>query len=969
MTDKKGNILLKGAREHNLKNIDLTIPRDKFVVITGISGSGKSSLAFDTIYAEGQRRYVESLSAYARQFLGQMKKPEIDYIEGLSPAISIDQKTTKMNPRSTVGTVTEIYDYLRLLYARVGIPHCYQCGREISQQTAGQIVDNIVQEEEGTKIQVLAPVVKDRKGEHQKIFEDLRKKGFVRVRVDGEISDLESEFKLDKNRKHSIEVVVDRLIIRPDEDFKRRLADSLETALELGEGLVIIHYFLNDNSKEKIFSEHFACTDCGINFEEISPRMFSFNSPHGACPECNGLGSKLEIDTELVVPDPELSLNEGAILPWSKSKNRDNYYHQMLKAVAQHYGFSMDTPFKDLDEKYQNIILYGSSDRIEFEFKRRNRVHRVRRRFEGVVKRMERIYMETKSNYMRSYVGQFMSDRNCPVCDGTRLRPESRSVTVGGKSISEVVEMPIKTSKKFFDNLKLQDRDLFIAKEVLKEIKERLKFLANVGLDYITLHRSSGTLSGGEAQRIRLATQIGSGLVGVLYILDEPSIGLHQRDNMRLIDTLKRLRDIGNTLIVVEHDEETILSADHVVDIGPGAGEHGGHVIATGNPLEIMENPQSITGKYLSKEETIETPTTRRKPNGNHLKVVGAEHNNLKSIDVEIPLGVFTCITGVSGSGKSTLINDVLYKGLYGELNHKHVNPGKYEDIQGLENIDKVIIIDQSAIGRTPRSNPATYTGVFTYIREIFAETQESKKRGYKPGRFSFNVKGGRCEACTGDGIKKIEMHFLADVYVPCEVCKGKRYNRETLDIRYKGKNIAEVLDMTVEEALHFFENIPRIKKKLQTLDDVGLGYIKLGQSATTLSGGEAQRVKLAKELSKQSTGKTLYILDEPTTGLHFADIKKLLDVLGRLTDSGNTVVVIEHNLDVIKTADYIIDLGPEGGDGGGLVVAQGTPEEVSLSGTYTGDFLKEVLEEGSISFDRKTPATKSASEPVIDNK
>jgi len=945
MNTRKDSITIKGAREHNLKNIDITIPRDKFVVITGLSGSGKSSLAFDTIYAEGQRRYVESLSAYARQFLGQMKKPEVDYIEGLSPAISIDQKTTKMNPRSTVGTVTEIYDYLRLLYARIGIPHCYNCGKPISQQTSGQIVDNIYKEEEETKIQILAPVVKDRKGEHHKTFEDLKKKGFVRVRVNGDVLSLDEDIDLDKNKKHTVEVVVDRLVIRYDVDFKRRLADSVETALELGEGLIVVLYEKNGQKEERVFSEHFACTDCDINFEEISPRTFSFNSPHGACPECNGLGSKMEIDTDLVVPDRTLSLNDGAILPWSKSKNKDNYYHQMLKAIADHYEFSMDTPFEDLPKKYQNIILYGSSERIEFTFRRRSRMHHVKRKFEGVVKRMERLFMDTKSNYMRSYIGQFMSDRKCPACKGTRLRRESRSVTVGNRTISAVVAMPIKESKKFFEELELTEIQQFIAKEILKEIKERLRFLSDVGLDYITIDRSSGTLSGGEAQRIRLATQIGSGLVGVLYILDEPSIGLHQRDNARLIETLKKLRDIGNTLIVVEHDEETILSADHVVDIGPGAGEHGGRVIATGTPLEIIDNQESITGRYLSKNEIIEIPTERKKANEKFITVKGAKQNNLKNIDVKIPLGIFTCVTGVSGSGKSTLVNDVLYKGLYGEFNRKPVNTGKHDEITGVSNIDKVIIIDQSPIGRTPRSNPATYTGVFTYIREIFSETLASKKRGYKPGRFSFNVKGGRCEACSGDGIIKIEMHFLADVYVPCEVCKGKRYNRETLDVRYKGKNIADVLDMTVEEALYFFRNIPRIHKKLKTLDDVGLGYIKLGQPATTLSGGEAQRVKLSKELSRQSTGKTLYILDEPTTGLHFADIKKLLHVLGRLRDSGNTVLVIEHNLDVIKTADYILDLGPEGGDEGGLIVAEGTPEEIALSGTYTGEFLKGILD------------------------
>lgn len=944
MYAKKDNIVIKGAREHNLKNMDITIPRDKLVVISGISGSGKSSLAFDTIYAEGQRRYVESLSAYARQFLGQMKKPEVDYIEGLSPAISIDQKTTKMNPRSTVGTVTEIYDYLRLLYARIGIPHCYKCGKPIAQQTSGQIVDSIYKEAEKTKIQILAPVVKDRKGEHLKILEDLKKKGFIRVRVNGEVFSLDDDIRLDKNKKHTVEVVVDRLVIRYDVDFKRRLADSVETALELGEGLIVVLFAKDNEMEEKVFSEHFACTECGINFEEISPRTFSFNSPHGACPECNGLGSKLEIDTDLVIPDRSLSLSDGAILPWSKSKKKDNYYNQMLIAVASHYSFSMDTPFEDLPIKYQNIVLYGSSERVDFTFRRRNRMHHVKRKFEGVVRRMERLFMDTKSNYMRGYIGQFMSDRKCPKCNGTRLKPESRSVTVGNRSISDVSSMPIKVSKRFFEELKLSEMENFIAKEILKEINERLKFLVDVGLDYITLERSSGTLSGGEAQRIRLATQIGSGLVGVLYILDEPSIGLHQRDNARLIETLKRLRDIGNTLIIVEHDEETILSADHVIDIGPGAGEHGGRVIAVGTPQEIMENGNSITGRYLSRSENITIPKERKKPNGKLITVKGATQNNLQNIDVNIPLGVFTCVTGVSGSGKSTLVNDVLYKGLSGKFNKRHAVAGKHEAILGTENIDKVIIIDQSPIGRTPRSNPATYTGVFTYIREIFSETIAAKKRGYKPGRFSFNVKGGRCEACSGDGIIKIEMHFLADVYVPCEVCKGKRYNKETLNIRYKGKNIADVLDMTIEEALHFFRNVPRIHKKLKTLDDVGLGYIKLGQPATTLSGGEAQRVKLSKELSRQSTGKTLYILDEPTTGLHFADIKKLLDVLGRLRDSGNTVLVIEHNLDVIKTADYILDLGPEGGDEGGIIIAEGTPEEVALSETYTGDFLKEVL-------------------------
>ena len=937
-----GKIVIKGAREHNLQNVDLELPRDKFIVITGISGSGKSSLAFDTIYAEGQRRYVESLSAYARQFLGQMKKPEMDYIEGLSPAISIDQKTTRVNPRSTVGTITEIYDYLRLLFARIGKPHCYLCGREIEQQTSTQIVDRIMDDGEGERIIILAPVVRDRKGEHQRVFERLREQGFVRVRVDGEIHDLEDEFDLDRNRKHSIDVVVDRLVVRRDTEFRKRLADSVETALQLGEGTVRV--LNHDTGEERIYSEHFACPDCGINFEEISPRMFSFNSPHGACPECNGLGSKLEIDPELVVPYPERSINEGAIVPWSKSGKRDNYYHQMLRAVAEHYGFSLDTPFRDLDEEHRRAILYGTDEKIQFVFQRKNRTYRVNRRFEGVIPRMERIYMETKSNYMRTYIGRFMSNHACPVCGGSRLRPESLSVTINGRSIHDVVEMSIREAHEFFDSLKLTEREEYIAREVLKEIRERLRFLIDVGLDYLTLSRSSGTLSGGEAQRIRLATQIGSGLVGVLYILDEPSIGLHQRDNRRLIETLKRLRDLGNTLIVVEHDEETILSADHVVDIGPGAGEHGGCVVAEGTPEEIMEDPDSLTGAYLSGRETIPLPEVRRRPSGRYLTVRGAAENNLREIDVRIPLGLFTCVTGVSGSGKSTLVNDILYRGVYERLNNKHMNAGRHTDIEGLQHIDKVVMIDQSPIGRTPRSNPATYTGVFTHIRELFAQTPEARKRGYRPGRFSFNVKGGRCEACGGDGIIKIEMHFLADVYVPCEVCRGRRYNEETLEIRYRGRNIAEVLDMTVEEALEFFENIPQVRRKLQTLYDVGLGYIKLGQPATTLSGGEAQRVKLAKELSRRSTGSTLYILDEPTTGLHFDDIKKLLNVLGRLVDAGNTAVVIEHNLDVIKSADHIIDLGPEGGERGGLVVAEGTPEEVAASGTHTGRFLREVL-------------------------
>lgn len=944
--DSKKQIIIKGAKEHNLQNIDLAIPRDEFIVITGLSGSGKSSLAFDTIYAEGQRRYVESLSAYARQFLGQMKKPEMEYIEGLSPAISIDQKTTKENPRSTVGTITEIYDYLRLLFARIGTPHCPKCGKEISHQTLGQIGDSIIEEGEGKKIHILAPVVRDKKGQHKDVLNDLRNKGFVRARIDDEIRDLEEDIDLPKTYRHSIEVVVDRLKIRKDVDFKRRLVDSLETASEFADGLINVLFSDDDGDYEKKYSEHFACVDCGINFEELTPRMFSFNAPQGACPECNGIGVKMEIDPDLIIPNKNLSLNDGAVTPWAKSNKRENYYHQMLEAVSKHFNFSMDTPFNELTKEQQDIILYGCDDKIPFSFKRRNKSYQVNRQFEGVIPRMERLYIETKSNYSRKYISKFMSDRKCHVCRGKRLRPEVLAVTVGGKSIADVVEMSIKDSYQFFLNLELTDREQFIAKEVLKEIRQRLKFLVDVGLDYLSMARSSGTLSGGEAQRIRLATQIGSGLVGVLYILDEPSIGLHQRDNVKLIETLKRLKNLGNTLIVVEHDEETILSADYVVDIGPGAGEHGGKVVACGTPEEIMESHESVTGQYISRRETIPIPQTRRSGNGESLIIRGARQNNLKNIDVEIPLGKFTCVTGVSGSGKSSLINEILYKGLSGKLNNKFTFAGDYDKIEGVSNIDKIIAIDQKPIGRTPRSNPATYTGVFTDIRDLFAETPEAKARGYKPGRFSFNVKGGRCEACSGDGIVQIEMHFLADVFVPCEVCGGKRYNEETLDIRYKGKNIYEVLEMTVEEALEFFEHIPKIHKKLKTLLDVGLGYMKIGQPATTLSGGEAQRIKLAKELSRSNTGNTLYILDEPTTGLHFADIKRLLSVLARLTDAGNSVVVIEHNLDVIKTADYIIDLGPEGGDGGGKVIATGTPEEIAKSGTYTGEFLQKILSE-----------------------
>ena len=860
---ERRNIVLKGGREHNLQNIDLTIPRDKFVVVTGLSGSGKSTLAFDTIYAEGQRRYVESLSAYARQFLGQMKKPEVDYIEGLSPAISIDQKTTRVNPRSTVGTITEIYDYLRLLFARIGIPHCPNCGKEISHQTVGQIADAIIEEGEGIRIQILSPMVKDRKGEFKDLLDDFRKNGFVRARIDGEIRDLDEDIKLAKTYRHNIDLIVDRLVIRSGIDFKRRLTDSLETVTSFSDGIVTIMYSKKDEDGktveyEKSYSEDFACTDCGISFQELTPRMFSFNAPQGACPACNGIGSKMEMNPDLVVPNKDLSLNEGAIVPWAKSDNKNNYYYQMLQAVAQHFKFSMDTPFKDLTEEQQHILLYGTNEKVSFNFKRRNRSYRVNRKFEGVIARLERLFVETKSNYNRKYISKFMSDRKCPVCDGKRLKPEVLAVSVGDKSIIDVCDLSIKDSYKFFNELELNDRQMYIGKEILKEIKARLGFLVNVGLDYISMSRSSGTLSGGEAQRIRLATQIGAGLVGVLYILDEPSIGLHQRDNRKLISTLKHLRDIGNTLIVVEHDEETMLSADYIVDIGPGAGEHGGKIIAQGSPEDIMNSDESITGRYLSRKDFIPVKEERRPGNGKFITVKGARENNLKNVDVAIPLGLFTCVTGVSGSGKSSLVNEVLYKGLSTKINKKYMHPGKHDSIEGIENIDKIIRIDQTPIGRTPRSNPATYVGVFTPIRELFASTPEAKARGYKPGRFSFNVKGGRCESCYGDGIVQIEMHFLSDVYVPCEVCHGKRYNEDTLDIRYKGKNIYDVLEMTVEEALEFFENIPKISRKLQTLYDVGLSYIKLGQPATTLSGGEAQRVKLAKELSKTSTGNTL---------------------------------------------------------------------------------------------------------------
>ena len=947
MDNKK--IIIKGAKEHNLKNIDLEIPRDKLVVITGLSGSGKSSLAFDTIYAEGQRRYVESLSAYARQFLEQMEKPDVEYIEGLSPAISIEQKTTSKNPRSTVGTVTEIYDYLRLLYARIGKVYCYKCGREIASQTVQQIVDRVKTLPEKSRIQILSPIVRDRKGEYKREFENMQRQGFVRIRVDGKMREITEKIELDKNKKHTIEVVVDRIIIK--EGVERRLADSIELALKMADGIVVVTV---DNKEELLFSEKFACLYCGISYPDFTPRMFSFNSPHGACSECDGLGMDMNIDPDLVVPDNEKSLREGAIKPWEKKTSV--YFYQMLQCLAEHYNFSLDTPFKNLDlsqkvligdKKLQNIILYGSgTEQIRFFYERDNRRHFYKAEFEGVIPNLERRYRETDSEYMREEIHQYMSMTPCPLCKGARLKPESLSVKVGEKSIIEFTALSIKEAMGFLDSLSLTEQEYTIARRILKEIKERLGFMKDVGLDYLTLDRTSATLSGGEGQRIRLATQIGSSLMGVLYILDEPSIGLHQRDNKRLLDTLIRLRDIGNTVIVVEHDRDTILLADYIIDLGPGAGIHGGSVVACGSPKEILSDKASLTGRYLSNALSIPVPGKRRNGNSDHLKILGASQNNLKNIDVSIPLGLFTCITGVSGSGKSTLVIDILYKALAQVFWKSTEKPGRFSGIKGIEFIDKVIDIDQSPIGRTQRSNPATYTGVFNLIRDLFAQLPESRKRGYKAGRFSFNVKGGRCEACAGDGIIKIEMHFLPDIYVTCEVCKGKRFNRETLDIQYKGKNIADVLDMTVSEALIFFENIPSIKSKLQTVSDVGLDYIKLGQAATTLSGGEAQRVKLSKELSKRSTGRTLYILDEPTTVLHFADIQKLLDVLNRLTDAGNTVVVIEHNLDVIKTADYIIDLGPEGGDAGGEIVAIGTPEEVAENPkSYTGQFLKNVLD------------------------
>ncbi|MGI6547531.1 MAG: excinuclease ABC subunit UvrA [Bacillota bacterium] len=937
----KDVIFVKGAREHNLKNIDVTIPRNALVVVTGLSGSGKSTLAFDTIYAEGQRRYVESLSAYARQFLGQMDKPDVDYIEGLSPAISIDQKTTSQNPRSTVGTVTEIYDYLRLLFARIGHPHCHRCGRPITRQTVDQMVDQIMALPEGSRVQILAPVVRGRKGEHEQILNNIRRGGFVRVRIDGQMQELSAEIKLDKNKKHNLEIVVDRLVIKAG--IESRLADSLETALAWADGLVLVDVI---DGEELLFSQNLACPDCGVSVEEIAPRTFSFNSPFGACPVCTGLGQQTEIDPDLVLPDRTRSISQGGVAPWAFG----SYLPQLLQAVADHYGFSTETPLQDLEQRFIDIILYGSGrERIRFERQDSYGHRRVRTiHFSGVIPTLKRWHRETKMEHARREIEQYMTTLPCPACRGARLRPEALAVLVAGRNISQVTAMSVKEALAFFRDLHLSEREGMIARQVLKEITERLTFLVNVGLDYLTLDRQTGTLSGGEAQRIRLATQIGSGLVGVLYILDEPSIGLHQRDNRRLLDTLLHLRDLGNTLIVVEHDEETIRTADHIVDIGPGAGEHGGQVVVSGNLADVLNCPESITGQYLRGQRHIPLPKTRRQANGKFLQVVGACQHNLRDLTVTIPLGVLICVTGVSGSGKSTLVNEILYKRLAQELHGAKGRPGAHEQLLGFAQLDKVIAIDQAPIGRTPRSNPATYTGVFDYIRELFALTPESRMRGYKPGRFSFNVKGGRCEACRGDGIIRIEMHFLPDVYVPCEVCKGQRYNRETLEVHYKGKTIADVLAMTVSEALEFFREIPRIKRKLQTLEDVGLGYIKLGQPATTLSGGEAQRVKLAAELSRRSNGKTLYILDEPTTGLHMADIDRLLSVLQRLVDAGDTVLVIEHNLDVIKTADYLIDLGPEGGDGGGLLVACGTPEEVAgVEASFTGQYLRRVLKEG----------------------
>ena len=935
-------IVIKGAREHNLKNVDVTIPRDKLVVMTGLSGSGKSSLAFDTIYADGQRRYVESLSSYARMFLGQMDKPDVDSIEGLSPAISIDQKTTSKNPRSTVGTVTEIYDYLRLLYARIGTPHCPVCGREIKQQTVDQIVDKIMELEEGTKIQLLAPIVRGRKGTHAKELEQARKSGYVRVRVDGITYDLSEEITIEKNKKHSIEIIVDRLVIK--EGIKSRLTDSIETVSGLTGGLVGVAVI---GGEEMLFSQNYACPEHGVSIEELNPRMFSFNNPYGACEKCTGLGVFKKIDPDLIIPNKDLSIRQGAIKAtgWN-SLDESSIAMMYYNAISETYGISLDEPVKNLDQDAIDIFLYGTQGQ-KLKLSRNSKFYKAEydSAFEGIIPNLERRYKDTSSDWAKADLESVMSEENCPECHGKRLKKESLSVTVGGLNIAQLCDMSVTKAIKFFDGLELSERDKLIGERIIKEIKDRLGFLNSVGLDYLTLSRSAGTLSGGESQRIRLATQIGSSLVGVLYILDEPSIGLHQRDNDKLIATLKRLRDLGNTLIVVEHDEDTMFAADYIVDVGPGAGIHGGNIVCTGTVDDIMACENSITGQYLSGKKKIPVPDERRSGNGNYLTVVGAKQNNLKNITVKIPLGTFTCVTGVSGSGKSSLVNEIIYKYLAGKLNRAKVRPGKFDEMLGLENLDKVIDIDQSPIGRTPRSNPATYTGVFNDIRELFAQTADAKMKGYNAGRFSFNVKGGRCEACSGDGIIKIEMHFLPDVYVPCEVCKGARYNRETLEIRYKGKNIHDVLEMTVEEGVEFFANIPKIQRKLQTLYEVGLGYVKIGQPATTLSGGEAQRVKLATELSKRATGKTIYILDEPTTGLHTADVHKLIEVLQKLVDTGNTVLVIEHNLDVIKTADHIIDLGPEGGDKGGTIVCTGTPEDIAkCDKSYTGKYLKKML-------------------------
>ena len=941
--DARQYIKIRGANENNLKNIDVDIPRNELVVLTGLSGSGKSSLAFDTIYAEGQRRYMESLSSYARQFLGQMEKPDVESIEGLSPAISIDQKSTNHNPRSTVGTVTEIYDYFRLLYARVGIPHCPKCGREIAKQSVDQMVDQIMALPERTKIQLLAPVVRGRKGTHAKLFERAKKSGYVRVRVDGNMYELSEEIALDKNVKHNIEIIVDRLVIKPG--IEKRLTDSVENVLQLAEGLLLVDVI---DGEPMNFSQSFSCPVCEISIDEIEPRSFSFNNPFGACPECFGLGYKMEFSEELMIPDPSLSINQGAIavLGWQSCTDKSSFTRAILDALCKEYHFDLDTPFEDYPEEIHDILIYGTDGKevkVYYKGQRGEGIYPVA--FEGLIKNVERRYRETGSQTMKAEYETFMNITPCSACKGQRLKPGALAVTVGDKNISEVTTLSIERLQKFLDELQLTETQQLIGNQILKEIKARISFLMDVGLDYLTLARATGTLSGGEAQRIRLATQIGSGLVGVAYILDEPSIGLHQRDNDKLLATLKHLRDLGNSLIVVEHDEDTMLAADYIVDIGPGAGEHGGQVVAVGNAQEIMKNPNSVTGAYLSGKIRIPVPTERKKPTG-YLKVVGAQENNLKNIDVKFPLGVMTCVTGVSGSGKSSLVNQILYKRLARDLNRARTIPGKHKRIEGLEQVDKVINIDQSPIGRTPRSNPATYTGVFDLIRDLFAGTPDAKARGYKKGRFSFNVKGGRCEACAGDGILKIEMHFLPDVYVPCEVCGGKRYNRETLEVRYKGKNIYDVLNMTVEEAVDFFENVPSIRRKMETLRDVGLSYIRLGQPSTELSGGEAQRIKLATELSKRSTGKTVYILDEPTTGLHFADVHKLTEILRRLSGDGNTVIVIEHNLDVIKTADYIIDIGPEGGDRGGTVVASGTPEEVAKNpDSYTGKYIASILE------------------------